>query len=65
MKVLVIGSGGREHAITYALNKSKKVNEIHALPGNPGIAQIAKCHKVSVEDNEAILKRTVNVIESP
>ncbi len=56
MKVLVIGSGGREHAITYALNKSKKVNEIHALPGNPGIAQIAKCHKVSVEDNEAILK---------
>ena len=34
MKVLVIGSGGREHAIAYALNKSQKVDEIHAIPGN-------------------------------
>ena len=40
MKVLIIGSGGREHAIAYALNKSPKVDEIHAIPGNPGIAQM-------------------------
>ncbi len=56
MKVLVIGSGGREHAIAYALHKSKKVDEIHAIPGNPGIAQIGTCHEGSVEDLEGILK---------
>ena len=44
MKVLVIGSGGREHAIAYALNKSQKVDEIHAIPGNPGMAEIGTCH---------------------
>lgn len=55
MKVLVIGSGGREHAICYALNKSPKVSEIHAIPGNPGIAKIGTCHKGSVEDLEGIL----------
>ncbi|MBR3693820.1 MAG: phosphoribosylamine--glycine ligase [Erysipelotrichales bacterium] len=55
MKVLVIGSGGREHAIAYALNKSSKVSEIHAIPGNPGIAKIGTCHSGSVEDLEGIL----------
>ncbi len=56
MKVLVIGSGGREHAIAYALKKSKKVDEIHAIPGNPGIAALGTCHNGSVEDLEGILK---------
>lgn len=56
MKVLVIGSGGREHAIAYALNKSPKVDEIHAIPGNPGIAEIGTCHPGSVEDLDGILK---------
>ena len=56
MKVLIIGSGGREHAIAYALNKSDKVSEIHAIPGNPGISKIGTCHKGSVEDLEGILK---------
>jgi phosphoribosylamine--glycine ligase len=55
MKVLIIGSGGREHAIAYALNKSSKVDEIHAIPGNPGIAEIGTCHPGSVEDLEGIL----------
>lgn len=56
MKVLIIGSGGREHAIAYALNKSSKVDEIHAIPGNPGIAQIGTCHQGNVEDLDYILK---------
>lgn len=55
MKVLVIGSGGREHAISYALVKSPKVTELHALPGNPGISKIGKCIPVSVEDLQGIL----------
>lgn len=56
MKVLVIGSGGREHAIAYALSQSPHVNEIHAWPGNPGIAQLGTCHAGSVEDLDGILK---------
>lgn len=55
MKVLVIGSGGREHAIAYTLNKSTKVTEIHAFPGNPGIAEIGKCVNGNVEDLNSIL----------
>ena len=56
MKVLVIGSGGREHAICYQLSKSSKVTEIHAIPGNPGISKLGTCHNASVEDLEYILK---------
>lgn len=56
MKVLIVGSGGREHAIAYVLSKSSKVNEIHAIPGNPGISNIGICHKGNVEDLESILK---------
>ena len=56
MKVLVIGSGGREHAIAYALSKSEKVTELHALPGNPGISKIGKCIPGSVEDLDFILQ---------
>ena len=56
MKVLIIGSSGREHAIAYTLKKSNKVSEIHAIPGNPGIADIGTCHPGSVEDLDGILK---------
>ena len=56
MKVLVVGSGGREHAIAYTLKKSQKVDEIYAIPGNPGIAQIGTCYNLKVEDLEGILK---------
>ena len=41
MKVLVIGSGGREHAICWALNKSKKVDKIYCSPGNAGTGKLA------------------------
>ena len=49
-KVLVIGGGGREHAIVSALSKSKKVDEIYAAPGNAGIAKQAIC--VNIKDTE-------------
>jgi phosphoribosylamine---glycine ligase len=43
MKILVIGSGGREHALCWKLKKSRKTSALYAAPGNPGIAQIATC----------------------
>ena len=43
MKVLIVGGGGREHAIAVSMKKSKRVDELFCVPGNAGIAQIAKC----------------------
>ena len=43
MKVLIVGSGGREHAIAWKVSQSKKVDKIYCAPGNAGIAQIAEC----------------------
>lgn len=50
MKVLVVGSGGREHAICWALKKSPKVTELYCAPGNGGIGQIAQCVDVKATD---------------
>lgn len=46
MRVLVIGPGGREHALALALSRDPAVTEVHAAPGNPGIAQVATLHEV-------------------
>ena len=54
MKVLVIGGGGREHAIVWALKKSARVSEIVCAPGNAGIAQLARCVPVSAGDLNAM-----------
>ncbi len=55
MKVLVIGAGGREHAIAWALAKSPRVSEVVCAPGNAGIAQLARCVPVDVGDLHAML----------
>ena len=52
MKVLVIGGGGREHAICWKLSKSPKVDELYFRPGNAGIAEVAKCVDIGVMDFE-------------
>ena len=54
-KVLVIGSGGREHAIVYQLSRSKKVGQIFCAPGNAGIAQLAECVAIKDTEVEALL----------
>jgi phosphoribosylamine---glycine ligase len=55
MKVLVIGGGGREHAIVWSLSKSADVTEVVCTPGNGGIAQIARCVSVDVNSLESML----------
>lgn len=50
MKILIVGSGGREHALTWALSKDQNVKEIYAAPGNPGIAEIATCVPINSTD---------------
>ena len=55
MKILLVGSGGREHALALGLKADKKCSELHVAPGNPGIAQIATTHPLTITDNQAIL----------
>ena len=55
MRVLVVGSGGREHAIAWKLAQSPSVTALHAAPGNPGIAALAECHPVRADDPEGML----------
>lgn len=56
MKVLVIGTGGREHALVRALKLSSQVIEVHALPGSEGIGRDALCHSVSSTDFAAVVQ---------
>ena len=54
MKTLVIGTGGREHALALALSRDPEVTEVHAAPGNPGIAGVAELHDVDPLDGTAV-----------
>ena len=55
MKVLIAGSGGREHALAWKLAQSPECEELHAAPGNPGIARLGRCHPIRAEDGEGLL----------
>jgi len=60
MKVLVIGGGGREHALCWELSRSPHVEEIFAVPGNAGISEIAQCKKIEYEKNFSSLAGLVS-----
>jgi phosphoribosylamine--glycine ligase len=55
MKILLVGSGGREHALALGLQADPSCSELHCAPGNPGTAQIATNHPVDIKDNDAVL----------
>ena len=55
MNILIIGSGGREHTLAWKLAQSPKAEKLYAIPGNPGIEEIAECiDGISIADNKAI-----------
>jgi phosphoribosylamine--glycine ligase len=55
VRALVVGSGGREHALAWSLSHSSSLDELHAAPGNPGIAALAHCHPVRADDHAALV----------
>jgi phosphoribosylamine--glycine ligase len=55
MKILLVGSGGREHALALGLQADPSCTELHCAPGNPGIAEIATLHPIAITDNQAIV----------
>jgi phosphoribosylamine--glycine ligase len=56
MRILVVGGGGREHAVVWALKKSEKVKEVFCAPGNAGIAQIADCVPIAVHQFDELVR---------
>ena len=56
MKVLVVGSGGREHALVWKISQSSRVKKIYCAPGNAGIKRLAECVDLAVTDIEALLQ---------
>ena len=66
MKILVIGSGGREHALVWKIAQSPLVTKIYCAPGNPGIGQLAVNVPLKVDDLDGLLtfaNRVVGVVE--
>ncbi len=55
MNILLLGSGGREHALAWKLNQSPKLSKLYCAPGNAGIAQVAQCADIQVTDHAGIL----------
>jgi phosphoribosylamine---glycine ligase len=55
MRVLLVGSGGREHALAWKLTRSATPVDLHVAPGSPGIARLGECHPIRAEDSEGLL----------
>jgi phosphoribosylamine--glycine ligase len=55
VQVVVVGSGAREHALAWRLARSPLLTELHAAPGNPGIAPLGRCHPVRADDGDGLL----------
>lgn len=55
MKVLIIGSGGREHVLAWKISQSPLLTKLYAAPGNAGIAQLAECHPIEAEDVKGLV----------
>jgi phosphoribosylamine---glycine ligase len=55
VNVLIVGSGGREHALAWKIAQSEGLGDLHAAPGNPGIAGLGTCHPLRPDDSEALL----------
>ena len=61
MKILIIGGGGREHAICQAVASSPKCIELHIAPCNPGISSLGTCHKIAAEDTQALFELALSL----
>jgi phosphoribosylamine---glycine ligase len=61
VRALVVGSGGREHALVWSLSRGGSVDELHAAPGNPGIATLAHCHPVRADDHAALVSLAIEL----
>jgi phosphoribosylamine--glycine ligase len=61
VQVVVVGSGAREHALAWRLAQSPALSELHAAPGNPGIAELGRCHPVRPDDAEGLLSLAVTI----
>ena len=59
MKVLILGSGGREHALAWAVKRSKRVTEVVCAPGNGGIGQVARCVPVDLKSVESMVRLAI------
>ena len=61
MRVLLVGSGAREHALAWRLAQSPSLTELHAAPGNPGIARLGSCHPVRADDRDGLLDLAITL----
>jgi phosphoribosylamine--glycine ligase len=61
VQVVVVGSGAREHALAWRLARSPRLTELHAAPGNPGIAAFGRCHPVRADDADGLLALAVTI----
>jgi phosphoribosylamine---glycine ligase len=61
VNLLVVGSGAREHALAWRLSQSPGLTELHAAPGNPGIAALGRCHPVRAGDGDGLLSLALTI----